>query len=281
MTVRTAIITGAASGIGKHWANTLLKQGDEYCLVLADVNERGLHEAFMPNESVRLHALDIRSVEQWQTVIHDALKHFGRIDYLFNIAGISRQSFFLTQPIENIDLVIDINLKSPLLGMKLVGDVMLKQKSGHIINVGSLAGLSPTPGNGLYSAAKAGLRNASIAAAIEWRNEGVAVTVIAPDLVDTPVMQKHLENGHDEVALTYTGVTLTVHDLEKAFWKAMRDKPLEINLPRWRGWLTKLNHLNPSIMFWLYEPMKRRGMKRLEKIRRQRSGQGNGSDLLS
>jgi len=275
MAFKTAIITGAASGIGKHWATTLLKQGG-YQLVLADVNEQGLREAFTPSDSLRLHALDIRSVEQWQSVIADALQRFGRIDYLFNIAGISRQSFFLSQPIENIDLVLDINLKGPLIGMRLVADVMQEQKSGHIINVGSLAGLSPTPGNGLYSAAKAGLRNASIAAAIEWRTMGISVTVISPDLVDTPIMQKHLESGKEEVALTYTGVTLTVHDLEKAFWKAMRDKPFEINLPRWRGWLTKLNHLNPSLMLWLYEPMKRRGLKRLEQIRRQRSGQGHG-----
>lgn len=274
MAVKTAIITGAASGIGKHWAFALLKHPDEFRLVLADVNKKGLHDAFTSNESVRLHALDIRSVEQWQHVINNTLQHYGRIDYLFNIAGISRQSFFLTQPIENIDLVLDINLKGPLIGMRLVGEVMQKQKSGHIINVGSLAGLSPIPGNGLYSAAKAGLRNASIAAAIEWRKQGVAVTVIAPDLVDTPVMQKHLESGHDEVALTYTGVTLTVHDLEKAFWKAMRDKPLEINLPRWRGWLTKFNHMNPSLMYLLYEPMKKRGMKRLAQIRKNRLGRG-------
>ena len=270
MTAKIAIITGAASGIGKHWASVLLNRLNEYHLILADINEKGLQEAFTPNEFVRLHPLDIRSVEQWQSVIDDTREHFGKIDYLFNIAGISRQSFFLTQPIENIDLVIDINLKGPLIGMRIAGEVMLKQGAGHIINVGSLAGLSPTPGNGLYSAAKGGLRNASIAAAIEWRKLGVSVTVISPDLVDTPVMQKHLESGHDEVALTYTGVTLTVNDLEKAFWKAMRDKPLEINLPRWRGWLAKLNHMNPSLMFLLYEPMKKRGMKRLEKIRKHR-----------
>jgi len=178
--------------------------------------------------------------------------------------------FFRDQPIEAIDRVIDVNLKGALIGMKLVGDAMLKQGAGHIINVASLAGLSPTPGNALYSAAKGGLRNASIAAAVEWRKRGVAVTVISPDLVDTPIMQKHLEGGGDEVALTYTGVTLTVVDLEQAFWKAMRDKPLEINLPRWRGWLAKLNHVNPSLMFWLYEPMKKRGMKRLERIRKER-----------
>ncbi len=268
---KTAIITGAASGIGKHWASVLLNRGDAYRLVLADINEDGLRAAFTPTERVRLHRLDIRSVEEWQRVVDDTLEHFGRIDYLFNIAGGGRPAFFLNQPIENIDWVIDLNLKGPLIGMKLVGDVMVKQRSGHIINVASLAGLSPTPGNALYSAAKGGLRNASIAAAIEWRQQGITVTVISPDLVDTPLMQNHLATGGEEVALTYTGVTLTVTDLEKAFWNALRDKPLEINLPRWRGWLTKLNHVNPSIMLLLYEPMKKRGMKRLEEIRRKRN----------
>ena len=272
MTIKTAIITGAASGIGKHWAKTLAEQAGEYQLVLADINETGMREAFTPNKSLRLHALDIRSVEQWQQVIADTLEHFGRVDYLFNIAGGGRQAFFLNQPIENIDWVIDVNLKGPLIGMKVVGEVMLKQASGHIINVGSLAGLSPTPGNSLYSAAKGGLRNASLAAAVEWRQQGVTVTVISPDLVDTALMQKHLESGGEEVALTYTGVTLSVVDLEKAFWKAMREKPLEINLPRWRGWLTKLNHNNPTMMLVLYEPMKKRGMQRLAQIRQSRLG---------
>jgi len=275
MTFKTAIITGAASGIGKHWASVLLERRDEYRLVLADINKKGLQEAFTPSNGVHLYQLDIRSAEQWQNIVQKTMQRFGQINYLFNIAGVSHPSFFLPQPIENIDIVIDAILKGPLLGMKIVGEVMQRQGTGHIINVGSLAGLSPTPGNALYSAAKGGLRNASIAAAIEWRKQGVAVTVISPDLVDTPVMQKHLESGGDEVALTYTGVTLTVHELEKAFWKAMRDKPLEINLPRWRGWLTKLNHAYPSLMFLLYEPMKRRGLKRLAEIRKRRLGNGN------
>jgi len=272
MTTKTAIITGAASGIGKHWANVLLKRRDEFHLVLADINEKGLQEIFTPSESVCLNQLDIRSAEEWQQVVNDAVHRYGQIDYLFNIAGVSRQAFFLSQSIENIDLVIDVILKGPLIGMRIVGEVMHKQGSGHIINVGSLAGMSPTPGNGLYSAAKGGLRNASIATAIEWRNQGVAVTLISPDLVDTPVMQKHLERAGDEVASTYTGAILTVQDLEKAFWKAMQDKPLEITLPHWRGWLTKLNHAYPFLMFFLYEPMKRRGLKRLADIRKHRMG---------
>ena len=269
---QVVIVTGAASGIGKHWASVLQNQGDAYNLVLADLNDEGLRATFVASERVRLHRLDIRAVEQWQSMIADTLERFGRIDYLFNIAGGGRPAFFLNQPIENIDWVIDVNLKGALIGMKLIGDVMIRQGSGHIINVASLAGLSPTPGNALYSAAKGGLRNAAIAAAIEWRKRGVWVTVVSPDLVDTPLMQKHLETGQDEVALTYTGVTLTVIDLEKAFWQAMRNKPLEINLPRWRGWLAKLNHIHPSMMLWLYEPMRKRGMKRLAQIRQQRLG---------
>ena len=272
MAPKTVIITGAASGIGEHWANTLLKKSSEYRLVLADVNEKGLGDLFTPSENVRLHSLDIRSVEGWQRVVEDTVQRFGQIDYLFNIAGISRQSFFLSQPVENVDLVIDVILKGPMLGMRIAGEVMQKQGTGHIINIGSLAGMSPTPGNALYSAAKGGLRNASIAAAIEWRKQGVAVTVILPDLVDTPVMQNHLKSAGEEVALTYTGAILTVTDIEKAFWQAMRDRPLEITLPRWRGWLTKLNHANPSLMYLLYEPMRKRGLKRLAKIRKHRLG---------
>ncbi len=154
--------------------------------------------------------------------------------------------------------------------MRLIGEVMVRQRWGHIINVASLAGLSPTPGNSIYSAAKGGLRNASLAAAIEWRKYGVAVTVISPDLVDTPIMQRHLESGGEEVALTYTGKILTVYDMEIAFRKAMKERPLEIILPPWRGWLTKMNHAFPHLMLWLYEPLKKQGMKRLQRIRRQR-----------
>ncbi|RMG89109.1 MAG: SDR family oxidoreductase [Chloroflexi bacterium] len=270
MSPKVVLITGAASGIGRHWASVLLARGDKYRLVLTDVDEAGLRAAFSAGEGVLLHGMDVRSAEQWQRVLDETLAKYGRLDYLFNIAGGGRPAFFLQQPLENIHWILDVNLKGPLIGMKLAGEIMLQQGQGHIINVASLAGLSPTPGNALYSAAKGGLRNASLAAAIEWRKKGVAVTVISPDLVDTPIMQRHLESGGPEVALTYTGVTLTVHDLEHAFWKAMHKRPLEINIPRWRGWLTKLNHAFPALMLVLYEPMKRRGLKRLEKIRQER-----------
>jgi 3-oxoacyl-[acyl-carrier protein] reductase len=271
MALKTSFITGAASGIGRHWAEVLSQQNETYHLGLGDSNFEGLSEIFTPDENLSLYALDVRLEYQWQSALEDILGKYGHLDFLFNIAGGGRPAFFLDQPTENLDWVIDVNLKGPLIGMRLAGEIMRHQGFGHIINVASLAGLSPTPGNALYSAAKSGLRNASIAAAIEWRKQGVAVTVISPDLVDTPIMQRHLESGGDEVALTYTGKVLTVQDLERAFWQVMEKRPLELNLPRWRGWLTKLNHIYPSLMQHLYEPMKKRGLKRLEQIRRERS----------
>jgi 3-oxoacyl-[acyl-carrier protein] reductase len=267
---RVALITGAASGIGKHWAGALAAR-DDFSLALADIDTAGLAAAFTPGDRLRLHRLDVRSPGDWQAVVADTLHAFGRIDTLFNIAGGGRLGFLLEQPADNVDFVIDLNLKGPVYGMRLVGQVMATQRSGHIVNVGSLAGLSPTPGNALYSAAKAGLRAASLAAAVELRPYGVYVTVIAPDVVDTPLARRHFDNP-EAAALARSGARmLTVQDIEAAFLRAMRDRPLELNLPAWRGWLAKANSLYPPMMLRLYEPLKRRGLKQMARAERQRN----------
>ncbi len=81
-----AIITGAASGIGRHWAS-VLQQQREYRLLLGDVDEPGLQKTFGQSEYVHLFCMDVRRATDWQKVIEYALEHFGKIDYLFNIAG--------------------------------------------------------------------------------------------------------------------------------------------------------------------------------------------------
>ncbi len=260
------IVTGAASGIGKHWAGALVARGAAYCLTVADIDLAGLAAAFTPGDYLRLHRLDIRSAADWQQVIDDTLAAFGRIDVLCNIAGGGRLGFLLDQPLENLDWVIDVNLKGPLIGMRLAAAVMAEQGAGHIINVSSLAGLAPTPGNSLYSAAKSGLRAASLAAAVELRSKGVYVTVIAPDVVDTPLARRHFENPEAAAVIRSGARVLTVQDVEAAFWRAMRDRPLEITLPRWRGWLAKVNNVYPPLMLKLYEPLKRRGLQRMKDL---------------
>jgi 3-oxoacyl-[acyl-carrier protein] reductase len=169
------------------------------------------------------------------------------------------------QTVDNVDFVVDVNLKGPLHGMRLAGQVMAAQRRGQIVNVGSLAGISPTPGNALYSAAKSGLRAASLAAAVELRQYNVYVTVIAPDVVDTPLARRHFDNPDAASLARSGGRVLTVQDVEAAFWQALAERPLEISLPRWRGWLAKVNSLYPPLMLRLYEPLKERGLKHMER----------------
>ena len=143
---QTAIITGAASGIGLCFAGELLRRRPSMRLILADRDGASLAESFRESDTVTLETLDIRSLEQWQHLVDRAVARSGPIDYLFNIAGIDRSAMFIDQPLSNIDELIDINLKGTLYGMRIVAEQMAARRSGHIINIASLAGIAPTPG---------------------------------------------------------------------------------------------------------------------------------------
>ena len=272
MNDQVAIITGAASGIGRHFATELRRRRPQMRLVLVDVNHEALAEAFPAGENVVLEAFDIRSAEEWQRVIDATIERFGAIDYLCNIAGIDRSAMFIDQPLGNIDALVDINLKGSLYGMRIVAAHMAARGSGHIINMASLAGVTPTPGTSIYSATKFGLRAVSIAAAVELRPRGVYVTVICPDLVNTALFDQHLGVKDPEaVALVFSGPrALTADEVSEAIFRAMRDRPLEIDLPFSRGLLSKLSSAAPSVLLLLYGPLKRKGMKQFERARRER-----------
>jgi 3-oxoacyl-[acyl-carrier protein] reductase len=259
---RVVIVTGAASGIGRHWATVLVREGHR--VTVADVDEPALRASFTEGTALLVRALDVRCAERWRAVVAETVARFGRIDCLFNIAGGGRPGFLLQAPEELVDTTIDVNLKGPIHGMKAVAPVMVRQGSGHIVNVSSLAGVSPTPGNELYSAAKCGLRAVSLAAAVRLRPLGVHVTVVCPDLVDTPALARQLLLDEEDVALIHSGPrALSVVDIEQAFRRALRERPLEIMVPRWRGWLAKLNNLYPPLMPHLYGPLVRRGRRHL------------------
>ena len=272
MNDQVAIITGAASGVGRHFATELRRRRPHMRLVLADVNREALAEAFLAGEDVVLEAFDIRSAQEWRRVIDATIERFGAVDYLCNIAGIDRVAMFIDQPLGNIDALVDINLKGSLYGMRIVAEHMAARGSGQIINMASLAGVTPTPGTAIYSATKFGLRAVSIAAAVELRPRGVYVTVICPDLVNTALLDQHVEDADPEAAaLIFSGPrALTVDEVSEAIFRAMRDRPLEIDLPFSRGLLAKLSSAAPGVLLWLYEPLKRRGRKRFERVRRER-----------
>lgn len=272
MSDEVAIVTGAASGVGRHFATELRRRRPHMRLVLADVDGAALGAAFAAGENVVLESFDIRSAQEWQRVVDETLERFGAIDHLFNIAGIDRVAMFVEQPLANIDALVDVNLKGSLYGMRIVAAQMAERGSGHIVNMASLAGIAPTPGSAIYSATKFALRAVSIAAAVELRSRGVYVTVICPDLVHTPLLEQHVQVADAEAAgLIFSGPrALGVQEVSEAIFRAMRERPLEIALPRGRGLLAKLSSAAPRTLLALYGPLKRRGMVRFERARRER-----------
>lgn len=268
------VVTGAASGIGRHWASVLAARGEGCRLVLVDANEAGLRSAFSETEAVRLHAFDVRTVERWRAMVDDTVHRFGRIDYLFNIAGGGRPGFLLDVPMDLVRTTIDVNLTGQIYGMKTVAPVMVEQGSGHIVNVSSLAGIAPTPGNELYSAAKTGLRAVSLATAIRLRPLGVHVSVVCPDVVDTPTVTRHLALDPKDVALIYSGPPpLAVEVVERAFVRVMTTRQLELAVPSWRGALVRITNLFPFLMLRLYQPLMRKGLARFHRLKLERTGE--------
>ncbi len=270
------IVTGAASGIARHMTGVLAGMGHR--IIATDINEealkKGASEFGWDSSQVLLEKLDVRDAEQWKKIVDKAVKKWGRLDILMNIAGFAIQGFVHEFPLNHIDLHIDINAKGAILGTHFASVQMVKQGSGHIINMGSLAGLAPVPGTSLYCASKFALRGFSLAVSRELIPYGVHVTYVAPDLVDTPKLVTQLKFDEKAASVGFSAPKiLTVKDIEKGLLKAMKKRPLEIAIPRHRGILCKIGSTFPGLASPLYSIMSKQGISSMAKERGKRVSQ--------
>jgi 3-oxoacyl-[acyl-carrier protein] reductase len=128
---------------------------------------------------------DVAQAEQVDALISRTLEAFGRIDILVNNAGITRDTLLLRMKLEDWQAVIDLNLTGVFLCTKAVAKGMLKQRSGRIINIASVAGQMGNPGQANYSAAKAGVIGFTKTVAKEMASRGVTVNAVAPGFIET------------------------------------------------------------------------------------------------
>lgn len=238
---QTVIITGATSGIGLHYTEVLAKQGYKIIAVgrtLDNLNAMISRNNFS-TEQVEPMVLDVQSYESWQAVIAHATKKWDKLDILINNAGIAEPKYVHELTQDMIDRMVDTNVKGTMYGTHLVAPIMVKQKSGHIINIGSLGGVFPLPGSSVYAGTKFALRGFSYSIAYELRQHNVYVSCIMPDSVDTP--QHRAEAEHDAAVLSFQSAQeLSVVDMEKALHKVLKKKSVELCVPRFQGWLAKL-----------------------------------------
>ncbi len=193
---KTAIITGSGRGIGAAIAKRLAADG--YDIVINEVSQEALdtygaqtaEECRASGIKAECCAADVSDYAQCEAMVKWAKDTFGTIDVLVNNAGITRDGLLLRMSEENYDDVIRINQKSVFNMTKLVGAVMLRQKSGRIVNLASVAGLYGNPGQMNYSASKGAIIAMTKTAAKELGSRGITVNAVAPGFIQTPMTDK-------------------------------------------------------------------------------------------
>lgn len=189
---KVAVVTGASRGIGKAAALALASQGAKVVVNYArssDAAEATVKEiSGLGGEAIATQA-DVSQSDAVDNLIKTTLDKFGRIDVLVNNAGITKDTLLLRMKPEQWQAVIDLNLTGVFLCTKAVSKTMLKQRSGRIINIASVAGQMGNPGQANYSAAKAGVIGFTKTVAKELANRGVTVNAVAPGFIETDMTE--------------------------------------------------------------------------------------------
>ncbi|WP_414529610.1 3-oxoacyl-[acyl-carrier-protein] reductase [Nodularia chucula] len=196
---KVAVVTGASRGIGRAIALELATQGATVVVnyansggaadtVVAEINGGG-------GQAIALQA-DVSKAEQVDTLINTVMDKFKRIDIFVNNAGITRDTLLLRMKPEDWQAVIDLNLTGVFLCTHAASKIMLKQRSGRIINIASVAGQMGNPGQANYSAAKAGVIGFTKTVAKELASRGITVNAVAPGFIATD-MTSSLSNTED------------------------------------------------------------------------------------
>jgi 3-oxoacyl-[acyl-carrier protein] reductase len=258
---RVVLVTGASSGIGRRLAELLVEGGDR--VLALDVDEVALRDLSRrwPAERTGARRLDVRDPDGWRAALDDARGRWGRIDVLLNVAGVLVPGKAHETPIEAIERQVDVNAKGLMLGTRLAAEVMVRQGAGHVVNVGSLAALVPVPGIGVYSATKFAVRAYSLACARELAPHGVFVSVVCPDLVNTPMLDAQLD--HEEAALAFSGPrALTADEVARCVIdRVLVRREREVWLPGYRGWLARLSDVIPGVADRIYGVLSRHGRR--------------------
>lgn len=271
---KVALVSGGASGIGAAIGRALGRRGAE--VVLADRQLELANEVAasicQAGGAARAVELDVRSLDDFRSVARDIVERSGRIDYLFNNAGIGVGGEMDGYAPRDWDDVIDVNLRGVAHGIQAVYPRMIEQRSGHIVNTASIAGLVCTAGEGSYTATKHAVVGLSKALRIEARRHGVRVSALCPGVIRTPIL-----TGGKYSRMNYTGLS---DEALLAQWERLRpmepdvfaeqvldavakDEPIII-VPRWWKAIWYLERLSPRASFALWSAVLARLRRELE-----------------
>nr|WP_085829003.1 3-oxoacyl-[acyl-carrier-protein] reductase [Clostridium massiliodielmoense] len=202
LTGKNAIVTGSSRGIGKAIAIKLAELGANIILnYRSDVASVKEVIGEIESKGVKVIAIqgDISNFEDAKKIVDEAKEKLGSIDILVNNAGITKDTLLMRMKEEDFDKVIEVNLKGVFNCTKNVVPIMMKQRSGRIINISSVVGLSGNPGQSNYAAAKAGIIGFTKSVAKEIATRGITVNAVAPGFIKTDMTDILSDKVKDEI----------------------------------------------------------------------------------
>jgi NAD(P)-dependent dehydrogenase (short-subunit alcohol dehydrogenase family) len=191
-----ALVTGAARGLGRAISLALAHAGADIALGLRDVSTGdGLaHEIESMGRRALPLQMDMSSLDQISSAVTKAAEHFGRLDVLVNNAGIAPDNLAENVTEKDFDATLAINLKGTFFASQAAGRIMIRQKSGRIINMRSQAGFAALPTESIYCMTKAGIAHLTKCLAVEWGKYNITVNAVAPTFIHTPGTEEYLAN---------------------------------------------------------------------------------------
>ena len=193
LTGKTALVTGAARGIGKAIAIKFAEEGANVAFTDLVIDENGkATEAEIAEKGVKAkgYASNAADFAQTAEVVEQVMADFGRIDILVNNAGITKEGLMLKMTEAQLDAVINVNLKSAFNFIHACTPIMMRQRGGSIINMSSVVGVHGNAAQCNYAASKAGLIALAKSIGQEMGSRGIRANAIAPGFIDTPMTQQ-------------------------------------------------------------------------------------------
>ncbi|MBN2143995.1 MAG: 3-oxoacyl-[acyl-carrier-protein] reductase [Candidatus Aureabacteria bacterium] len=198
---KTAVITGAGRGIGRSIAEVLASEGARIavCEISSELGEETCSIIKNKGGEACSFGVDVRNAVAVQNVIDKIIDKYGGIDILVNNAGVTRDNLILRMKDEDWDFVLDTNLKGTFYFTRSVLKPMMKNRSGAIINVASVIGITGNAGQSNYSASKAGVIGLTKSTAKEVASRGIRVNAVAPGFIETDMTRKLDETVREKI----------------------------------------------------------------------------------
>lgn len=265
-TRRAIFITGGGSGIGRAVALYFAERG--WFVGIGDVNEESMEDTLGMIEGgfKYSHLLDVRDRDAWDA----ALKAFstasgGRIDVVFNNAGIGHGGAMVDHPTEEVEALLDVNLKGVIYGAQAAHPHLKQTAPGSVlINTASLAGIIGAPNLAVYCATKWAVRGLTQSLDAEWAGDQIKVSALCPGFIDTPIIEQTRADSNQSVkeTLVDAGVEVSpVSAVPKVVWEAVHGDKLDYTVGKTAGRLLFLKRWMPG------------------RVRKEMRSQGIGADL--